>query len=256
MSAYDRVLSFLRGCMGITRALEAALVDVIASVIPWLAPVIPAYMVYHNLGKVLFFPAWVSIVGAVVVEFLGLSTVHTTFTFWQYNDDRTARALQHHRKERGRRRAAAGHDLQKRRSQLQQAPVLVAGITAGFYLAVIVTVNVMLDDAGTLERVSKALFSLLGTVAAVTLAIRSQHTRRLEEIEKEKQSRKDQKLSRIGKVSVEVSEKVSEKVSNDWRKLPDEDKSLIGGMTRDQIGVRYGVSKRTANNWYNQARRK
>lgn len=238
---YDAVITFLQRCMGLSQALELMLVDVIAALIPWLAPVIPAYMAFSHMTSVLAFPAWVATLGAMVVEFLGLSTVHTTFSFWRYNDEREARRIQHQQHGRGRRKA-----LPRRAAG---APVLVAGITAGFYLAVIITVNVLLDDAGLVEKIAKALLSLLGTVAAVTLAIRAQHARRLAEAE-------ERKLSRKENLSRKVPRKVSRKdFEDDWRKLPIEDKELMRNMSRDEIEQTYGVIRRTANNWYHKARR-
>ena len=33
------------------KRIEAGLIDTIAAVTPWLAPLIPAYLVYHNMAE-------------------------------------------------------------------------------------------------------------------------------------------------------------------------------------------------------------
>ena len=80
------VTAFLRGWSQLTRALEATLVDNLAATIPWLAPIVPAYMIYSSLAGEIGFPHWVAVLSAAVVEFLGLATVSTTFQLWDYND--------------------------------------------------------------------------------------------------------------------------------------------------------------------------
>ena len=41
---------------------------------------------------------------------------------------------------------------------------------------------------------------------------------------------------------------------SDWRNLPEEDRAICAELTTDQIRQKYGVSSRTALNWYNKAR--
>lgn len=246
----DTILSFFRTCMGVTRAMELMLVDVIAALIPWLAPVIPAYMAWQHMTSVLEFPGWVAGVGAAVVEFLGLSTVHTTFTFWQYNDERAARRVQHQTKARVKRKTqpkrAAG------------APVLVAGITAGVYLAVIITVNVLLDDAAMIERMAKALLSLLGTVAAVTLAIRAQHARRLSDADERKaqiaQARIETRnlLRNVAQPTVQ-GRAIAQLTYDDFAQAIASNGSH--GWSGTLIAKQFGVSRRTGNYWLNKWRK-
>lgn len=42
--------------------------------------------------------------------------------------------------------------------------------------------------------------------------------------------------------------------NNDWRRLPEEDKSLVFEMNTSEIAEKYGVSERTARNWRVNAR--
>ena len=84
----DRIVFFLRSWLRLIRATEAVLIDAIAATAPWLAPLIPAFMTWQSMTSRLDFPAWVAMAGALVVESLGLSAVHTSFQLWDYNDSR------------------------------------------------------------------------------------------------------------------------------------------------------------------------
>ena len=166
MSKTQKVISALTGWRDMTRALEALLVDNLAATSPWLAPVIPAYIGWRNMTTRLDFPNWVALVGALVIETLGLATVHTVFTLWDYNDGK--------------------------RKIDQRAPVWVAVLIAAMYIVVVLTVNVLLDQGirPPIEQVAQALLSLLSVVGSVTLAIRANHARRLAEIATEKEERR------------------------------------------------------------------
>jgi hypothetical protein len=166
MSTTDRAVRFLNGWRDLTRALEGALVDNLAATSPWLAPLIPAYLGFRNMTGVLGFPPWVGIVGAIVIETLGLSTVHTVFTLWDYNDSR--------------------------RKSDQRAPMWAALIVAVMYVLIILTVNVLLDyDSEPVEKVAMALLSSLSVVAAITLAVRANHARRVSDIQAEREERRE-----------------------------------------------------------------
>lgn len=165
----QRLTSFFNGWRELTRAFEFALVDNLAATAPWLAPVIPAYLAWRNMTTVLEFPAWVAMIGAIVVETLGLSTVHTVFSLWDYND--------------------------ARRKSDQRAPVWIAIITAGMYITIVLVVNVLLEGRPAVEMVAQALLSLLSVVAAITLAVRANHARRLADIRSEREERKAERMA-------------------------------------------------------------
>lgn len=156
----DSIVQVLTNTRDLIRALESVVVDLIAAASPWLAPVIPAFLVYRALIYRLQFPWQIALISAVVVEFLGLSTVHTAFSLWDYNETR--------------------------RKSDQRAPVAIALVMAVVYISAVMVVNVLLDDGATIERIALSLLSLLTVVASVTLAIRANHARRLEEIREQK----------------------------------------------------------------------
>ena len=132
---------------------------------PWLAPLIPAYLVYSNMTQRLGYPWLFGLVGAAAVEFLGLSAVHTAVTFWQWNDTH----------------------------KLERAPFCFAFGAGAFYVVIVLTVNAALDiwrDVDGVKILAHALLSLLSVDAAVIIAIRAQHARRLNERDEARQERK------------------------------------------------------------------
>jgi len=166
----NKILGILHGWEKLTQALESTLVDNVAATIPWMAPIIPAWFAYENMTVVLGMPWAISLVGAAVIEFLGLASVSTTFKLWQYNNS-------------------------KRKAD-QNAPVQVAIGTTVFYLVIVLLVNVILDTSPVEARVAKALLSMLSVAGAVVLAIRAQHARRLESNEAERQERRELRRER------------------------------------------------------------
>jgi hypothetical protein len=217
------ITRFLRGWKEITRVFEETLVDNLSATVPWLAPIIPAYIAFYNMTTVMGFSVLIGWIGAAVIEFLGLATVSTTFWLWDYNDSR--------------------------RVSDQRAPVQISILTAAFYLTVVIVVNIVLDigKSPTTHILAKALLSTLSIVAAVTLSIRSQHARRLAEIQKNKDERREERKRK----DTEQDRKDSETFAklSDWRNLPEEDRKIISGMSTTQIRQVYRVSPRTALNW-------
>lgn len=171
----ERFEGGMAGWQRITKAAEDTVLDNVAASTPWLGPVIPAALAYHNLVTYVGFPAWLAFVSALCIEFLGLSAVHTCFQLWQYNEE-------------------------KRESD-QDAPVAWALGTGASYILIVLVVNVILELSGveTITGqvvaiiVAKALLSLLSVVAAFVLALRSQHSRRLSEQKADKVKRQEAK---------------------------------------------------------------
>lgn len=150
--------------MNAIKKIEATFIDTIAAVTPWLAPLIPAYLVYHNMVERLGYPPIFGLVGAAAVEFLGLSAVHTAVTFWQWNDNH----------------------------KIERAPFWFAFGAGLFYVVIVLTVNAALDiwrGNDTVKIAAHALLSLLSVDAAVIIAIRAQHARRLTERVEARQER-------------------------------------------------------------------
>lgn len=218
----NKIKNFLKGWLEFTRLLELTLVDNLAATVPWLAPIVPAYMVFSGMRSIMDFPVWAAVVSALAVELLGMSTVTTAFQMWDYNDS-------------------------KRKTD-PRAPFVIAVLTVLFYLGVVITVNAILDQSAVVERIAKALLSTLGVVGAVILAIRAQHTRRLAEVAAEKAERKALRSGNLPEVSGKISN-AGGKFRQDWRMLPEEDRQMIAGMTVAEIQRGYNISERGARNW-------
>ncbi len=159
--------------MNLIKKLEAMFIDTVAAVTPWLAPLIPAYLVFHNMTERLGYPSIFGLVGAGAVEFLGLSAVHTAVTFWQWNDAHKA----------------------------ERAPFWFAFGAGLFYVVIVLTVNAALDiwpDEAWVKILAHGLLSLLSVDAAVIIAIRAQHARRLNERDEARQERKAARQAATG----------------------------------------------------------
>lgn len=136
------------------KKLESIFIDAVAAITPWLAPLIPAFLVYHNMTERLGYTNLFGLIGAASVEFLGLSAVHTAVTFHQWNDN--------HKQDR--------------------APFWFAFGAGAFYVVIILTVNAALDiwqDQAWVKILAHALLSLLSVDAAAVIAMRAQHANRL-----------------------------------------------------------------------------
>jgi hypothetical protein len=230
MNFTEKAVGFLRGWKRFNLAVEGLLIDQIAATSPWLAPLLPAFMTWSSMTTRLGFPQWVALAGAGVVELLGLSAVTTTVQFWDFNANRRA----------------------------NRAPVFVSGLTAGFYLAVVLTVNVIMDTSPVEEKWAKVLLSSLSVCAALVLALRAGHARRMDAAELERQERKEARLL-LKEIRKEAENsgnlpEPSAPARLDWRRLPVEDRDRIRSMSTRQIVQEYQVEERTARNWRSAAR--
>jgi hypothetical protein len=165
----QRIVTMLEGLLKLNRATENLLIDIVASYSPWIAPVVPAYMTYQNMTTHLAFPSWAGLAAAVCVETLGLSSIQTSVSFWQWNDSKLKTD--------------------------PKAPVVLAILTGSFYLATVLTVNAMLDNAPGIYRLAKALLSSLSVCAGVILALRAGHAGRMTETEQARQERKAERAT-------------------------------------------------------------
>lgn len=253
-----QIEQFMRNWRKLFRVFEGTLVDNIAATSPWLAPLIPAYIGYHSMRFNLLWDPWICMVGAIIIETLGLSTVHSVFMLWDYNDT-------------------------KRKTD-QQAPLKFSIIVATFYMVVVLVVNVLLDpkfavlaglETDTTEGLplihvlSKALLSSLSVISATSLAIRSSHARRVEEVEDAKAEEREyrEKRRNAGQTSAssgssghsrpvtdtikvsEMSEVSGDLSVSDWRHLSTDEQLALNGLSTNQIMDKYGLSERTARRW-------
>jgi hypothetical protein len=272
------IVNLLTGWREITNALETTLADNVAATVPWLAPLIPAAIAYDHMESVLLFDPWLAFVGAAVVELLGLSTVTTAVQFWQHNN-LSLQAID----------GASSSSLTQSGPE-GRAPFWIAFAAAAFYFLVVITVNVLLDEAGGTVRLAKGLLSTLSIVGALTVAIRSQHRRRVDEqVEAESdaiayqreldaEAREAKRLAaaerrqmkheqEMQKLKVSEGSKVTETGGEDaeskmkvvatysnWRQVPESERLKIATMSMEAVRESYGIGERTAYNWISYAR--
>lgn len=129
---------------------EEKLIDNVARIVPWFAPLIPASFAYHNSINVLELAKVEAFLVAFVVELLGLATVHTFFSL--------------------------AESLKTAKEHKPKHETIIMGFMALFYLAIVVTVNILLDLNHVWQIIAaRALLSLISIPAAVTLSIRNLH---------------------------------------------------------------------------------
>lgn len=146
------------------------IVGAIAFISPILAPIPSAYFVYEASMTVLAAPEWVAFVLAVIVEGLGITSIHNALRFWNWN-------------------------VTRKRDE-PTAPVWIASVLGLAYVVVVVSMTVVLKiiptvgpftidgtTVGPFEtgRLALAILPLLAVVGAVNLALSAQHDERVRE---------------------------------------------------------------------------
>ncbi|MBI5954397.1 MAG: hypothetical protein HY865_22295 [Chloroflexi bacterium] len=133
---------------------EKTFVGNLASTIPWIAPLVPAWFAFENSTDEtkLGLPMPVGIIIAASIEGLGIGVVTTALELWDWND--------------------------RHKDQKVTAPIYVSVGTVVFYLGTVIMVNVGLD-LGWSDWIVKIMLSMLSIPAVITLALRSQHARRV-----------------------------------------------------------------------------
>lgn len=159
------------------RNFERVAIDTVAAVSPWLTPAIPAYLVAGHAAKYLVQGnSWIDqvfvVVCALAVETVGLSAVHTAIGFYTWNTEK--------------------------RQNDDAAPFWLAMFAGVFYVVLVVLVNAVLDatQAPWALIAAKAMLSLLSVDAALVIALRAQHARRLNETERLRAEKKAERQAR------------------------------------------------------------
>jgi hypothetical protein len=222
---FERLRGGLESLQDTSQTFERVVIDNLSAFTPWLAPLIPASMAYRNMITRLDFSPLVSLFGAAAVEFLGLTTISTALEFWKFNQD-------------------------KRKSD-NSAPFVVALLTGVFYVVIILTVNAMLELNQSLEVkvAAKAMLSLLSVVAAVIIALRSQHRRRLKEIADEKAQRKAERQQARGSHDSHEAPIESPRISYEEYVKLNESRNGQGPITAKELVETYGIPNATAFRW-------
>lgn len=224
MNVFDHINFFIKNT-------ESSFVNLLSSVAPWAAPLAPAYMSFDHMTKNLHFPEWIAWSIAIVVEIVGLSTISTGMMFWHHN--------------------------RRERAKKNQVPLgLVIG-TFVFYLFVIFTINVVLDlapkDDVVIYSLARSSLILLTIPAALLIAMRTQHTEIINELQEEKRQKTKEKLTQnFHEIYTNYPSDLPFSVT-DWRKLSQiitpEHERWIMETDINVIANLFGVTRKTVYNW-------
>jgi hypothetical protein len=170
----------------LSSALESSTLSFVSRVAPWLGPLPTAWLVYDRTMRHLAWPAWVAVVAAVSLEFLGIAASATALQLWIYRGERMAKE--------------------------PKAPFKLPILLAVSYFVAAELLTVVLDIATFPKSEIKAahfapaLFPVLSLVSVILLAIRQANAdaflsanerkakRRIAKVERE-QEEKEQKPS-------------------------------------------------------------
>lgn len=128
---------------------EDSFVNFVSVVIPWMVPLIPAYILYTHLRTDLGWDRFWAFIAGAVVEGLGLATVNTYFRFERHN--------------------------RRYRDQKNKMPVWVVILAYLWYLAIVLFVNVVFDIRAGVDwtRIVAILaFSTLSLPASALISVR------------------------------------------------------------------------------------
>lgn len=174
----------------VVNSAEDSIINLLCVLAPWFVPIIPAYLTYNHTVNELGFPSWVAWTASFVVEVLGLSSMRTSISFFEHN---------------------------KRYSKdTNRAPVGLSISTYVFYLAVILTVNIILDinrGISWINVLAIGLFSLLSVPAGLLIAIRTQHNELLKSLAELRISRRNSKTTSESENSSETNSKTTSRTS-------------------------------------------
>jgi len=133
---------------------EEGIIDFVAKLSPWLAPLPSAFFVYEATIQHLTNQPLLAGTIAVVIETLGLTTTHTALGMHAWNKT---------------------HETQPEK----QAPFLLSVILALVYIVATLSLILVLEVLPNLEHYAPAMFPILAVVGAINLALRSHHNTRI-----------------------------------------------------------------------------
>lgn len=183
------IIYILEEWRALTIVFERTFTSNMAATVPWIAPLIPASFALKNAADKLHVQNGVEYIIAASIEGLGMSVTSTAFELWDWND--------------------------KNKDAKLSAPIRISIGTVVFYVVIVISVNVGLD-LNWADWLIKAMLSLLSIPAVVTLALRSQHSRRVADQEAAKAEADQQNIiaqeaqTRAGELAAEMQRKQME----------------------------------------------
>ena len=181
---------------------ERSFLDLLSALVPYAVPIIPAFLTFDHVHKMMGFEVWVAYTAAFVTEVLGITSVSTAIRFYRHNAIYAAQAAAIASQPaapavKGKKNTkvkANAITTKKNKTAKNKAPFELAIFTYVFYLVIVLSVNVLL----LIESQSKTaaviwaigLFSLLSVPSGILISIRSQFGEMLEEKKEQQAARR------------------------------------------------------------------
>lgn len=143
---------------------ERNLVKLVAKLSPWLAPIPSGYFVARASREHLFLPLPIAIIVGIIIEFLGIASVHT----WLWLSDWKT----------------------NKRKRDPEAPAGLAALLGGIYIITTVGLTIVLEVIPSMSIVAPAIFPILAVVGAVNLSLIAQQETRERAVRQEQKNRK------------------------------------------------------------------
>jgi hypothetical protein len=211
-----------------TNSLEAKLTDVIAGLVPWLAPIPSAVLVANATLKHLGWSQPVAIVAGLIIEGLGLTSTSTALTLWDWNARRPANE--------------------------PKAPFWLSALMVGVYLVSTIGLTVVLDMDTALVHIAPAVFPLLALVGTINIALRQQHKFRLARIaEADRMARMAAQRAEAERKAEEERKRLERKAERDAKRQASVQQSVNqpsndGSIDANQARLQAGRASKKASN--------
>jgi hypothetical protein len=206
---------------------EDSFVNFVSVIIPWLVPLIPAYILYnHLLTDLKWDRPWALVAGAVV-EGLGLATVNTYFRFERHN--------------------------RRYKDQKNKMPLWVVIVAYVWYLAIVLFVNVVFDWRAGVDftRIIAILaFSTLSLPASALISVRGMHSEWKSEHER-KYSGSRTEANETNEQAPNETNKTNEQAngSRTFKSLTNAEKAMIASGDTKALSTKFGVTDRAIQKW-------
>ncbi len=206
---------------------EGAIITLVTTLIPWLAPLLPAYLTYSHLTGEIGIPGWVAAAMALSVEFLGLAAIATAFAAMRHNKTQSGKA------------------------KMRKVSLAFPVAAYVFYITIVLTVNVVLSlpltpAARQYAQVAALAGLTLISAPAFVIAVSRQDQR---DVEREwRESRPDKEKGERPKAKMHTRARAT------YAEFAVAQVARAKPMDVQEIIDNYRVSRRTAYNWLERFR--
>jgi hypothetical protein len=219
--------------------IENTVVDVMAALTPWLAPIPSAWLIGRATIQHLGWHLSIAVIAGIAVECIGVVSIVLALRLHEWN--------------------------QTKRQSDPVAPVWLALVAVAFYFTVTISLTVLLDVSPVLAHIAPAIFPLLAAVGAVNIAIKRGQNHRETAQAQERQERKQarQEVKAVARQETRQEDgnlpQAVTAATSDFRQFKRtatrEELLQIATMETAEIMATYRLDNpRTARNWRQNAR--